>query len=302
MMFPQIGQPFFNALRCSAENADNAAQRSSLKVFRVREQQVQIDTGFLGRAGQHMLPDAFLLKHQPDQHLAFPDLSQLRVFPDQAVHLPQQRGGSHKPLADFRPRIRENVIYISLFHNPAVFHHGHTVRDPLDDRHLMGNQYDGDPKFPVQFLQQRQNGFRRLRIQRAGGFVRKQNRRIRRQGPGNGHPLFLAPGKLGGKNVRLVRQGNQFQQFPDPLLDFFPVPARVLQGIGNIVKNRQPIQQVKLLEDHADASAHRTLFPAGHFSAVNRRLSVPQNDSLPVSDPDFPGIRILQQIEAAHKG
>ena len=56
-----------------------------------------------------------------------------------------------------------------------------------------------------------------------------------------------------------------------------------------------------MLEDHADPAPQGALLPAGHPPAVHGRLPVLQHDG-PPADFDFAGIRVFQQIEAAHKG
>ena len=87
----------------------------------------------------------------------------------------------------------------------------------LDDAHLVGDDHHGDPKLLVQVLQQGQDGGGGGGIQGGGGFVTQQGLGVRGQGPGDGHPLLLSAGELGGIGIRFLPQAHQVQQLQGPL-------------------------------------------------------------------------------------
>jgi len=63
---------------------------------------------------------------------------------------------------------------------------------------VVGNQHDGDAVFLIQLLEHSQDIFTRMRIEVAGGLVRKNKRRPVDESAGNSHPLLLASRELGG--------------------------------------------------------------------------------------------------------
>lgn len=84
------------------------------------------------------------------------------------------------------------------------------------------------------------------------GLVGQDQRRISRQGPGNGDPLLLAAGKLLWKIPPLFFQSYPFQGFHGP---FPPVPgihARVKEGKLHVLQKVQLWKQIVLLEYEAD--------------------------------------------------
>ena len=62
----------------------------------------------------------------------------------------------------------------------------------------MGDHNDGFVEFVVQPVEQGQHVVGRLSVQVPGGLVGHDDRRVGDDGPGDGHPLLLAAGKLGG--------------------------------------------------------------------------------------------------------
>ena len=81
------------------------------------------------------------------------------------------------------------------------FHHGDSIADFLDHRHLMRDHHDREPELLIDFLEKLQNRVRGLRIQCARGFVAQKHFRVVGKGSCNCHALFLAAGKLRGIGV-----------------------------------------------------------------------------------------------------
>ena len=77
-------------------------------------------------------------------------------------------------------------------------------------------------------------------------------RRVRSQRPGDGHPLLLAAGELGGIGTCLFLQTHQIQQFQRLFLSLGLGYTGKLHGEADIFQTGTLHQQVEALEDHAD--------------------------------------------------
>ena len=72
--------------------------------------------------------------------------------------------------------------------------------------YLVGDDDHRDPQLLVQFLQKREDGIGGGGVQRGGGFVAEKHLRVRGQRPGDGYPLLLTAGELGGIGACLFLQ------------------------------------------------------------------------------------------------
>ena len=114
----------------------------------------------------------------------------------------------------------------------------------------MGDQ-DHRVALAVQFLQHPQHFPAGVAVQRAGGLVGQNHRRIAGQGPGDGGALLLAAGQLAGLVVELFAQPHLFQGGFGPAVPLRGGNAGVDQGDFHVLHQIQLGQKVVLLEDEA---------------------------------------------------
>ncbi len=168
------------------------------------------------------------------------------------------RGGAQaaeQASGDGMARIAEDFPDFALFDDAAAFEDHHAVADLADDRHLVGDQDDGQAQPAVDVAQQREDRLGALRVQRRGGFVAEQYLRLVHQRAGDADALFLPAGELRRIGVAFFLQADQLQQPGDPLLDPCPGHPGHPQRQGDVLPHGLGRHQVEVLEDHADASA-----------------------------------------------
>ena len=154
----------------------------------------------------------------------------------------------------------------------------------------MGDHHHSDAHAAVDVLNEPEDIPGSFGVQSAGGLVAQEHPGAGGKSPGDGHPLLLTAGELGGIGVRPARQVHQLQQLPGPARRLPPGCARQLQGKADVVQGRALHEEVEALEDHADGlSGLPELLgaQAQHVPAVHHYL--------PAGGP-------LQQIDAAHQG
>ena len=122
------------------------------------------------------------------------------------------RSRMNEVLRDHLLRSGKYAENVPPLHDPAVFHYCDAVANLLDHGHFMGDQHHRDAKGFIQVLQQMQNGFGGLRIQRRGSFIAQQHAGIVGKSSGNGDPLFLTAGELLGISVSFIAAPHQLQQ------------------------------------------------------------------------------------------
>ena len=115
---------------------------------------------------------------------------------------------------------------------------------------VMGDE-DHSVPLPVQLFQKAQHLPTGAGVQCAGGLVSQDDRRAARQGPGDGHPLLLAAGELGGQVPALVRQPYPLERGHGSLLPLRGVHPGIEQGELHVFQHVQLGDQVILLEDEA---------------------------------------------------
>ena len=150
------------------------------------------------------------------------------------------------------PGAGEDGEHIPFLYHPSMVHNGYSVADLFDDRHLMGDDHNGETQLFVELTQKVQNGMGGLRVQGAGGLVTEKDLRIVGQSPGDGYALFLPTGELAGIGVFLIAQLYQSQKLTNLLADLLLRQAAALEGIGHIPINRAAAHEVEMLEDHAN--------------------------------------------------
>ena len=153
----------------------------------------------------------------------------------------------------------------------------------------MGNDHHSNAQFPVDLLDQLQNSVGGIGVQRAGGFVTKQNLGIGSQRAGNGNTLFLAAGKLCRVCLGLVRQAYQFQQFPGTGLCLVFGYLGQFHREHDIAQAGTLHQQIELLKNHGNIPPGRTQFRGTeilHLATVDNNVAL---------------IGTFQHIDAAHQ-
>ena len=116
----------------------------------------------------------------------------------------------------------------------------------------MGDDDHRDPQLLIQLLQKREDGIGGGGVQSGGGLIAEKHLRVRSQRPGDGHPLLLAAGELGGIGTCLFLQTHQIQQFQRLFLSLGLGYTGKLHGEADIFQTGTLHQQVEALEDHAD--------------------------------------------------
>ena len=89
-------------------------------------------------------------------------------------------------------------------------------------------------------------------VERRGGFIAQQHRRVGGQRPGDTDPLLLPSRQLIRVAVHFVAQVDKRQQLRNPRLDKGLVAALQNKRDSDVMKYRFRIQQIKILKDHAD--------------------------------------------------
>ena len=136
----------------------------------------------------------------------------------------------------------------------------------------MGDEQDGLALLFVQLVEQVHHHPAGGGVQRAGGFVRQQHRRIVGHGPRDGDPLLLAAGKLVWLVTHPLFHAHQFQQLPGPGGALCPAHAAVQHGQLHIFHRAGAGDQVEGLEHKADLAAAQgregTVRCGGYVDAV----------------------------------
>ena len=116
----------------------------------------------------------------------------------------------------------------------------------------MGDDDHRDSQFLVQLLQKRKDGIGGGGVQSGGGLIAEKHLRVRGQCPGDGYPLLLTAGELGGIGACLFLQSHQIQQLQRLFLGLSLGYTGKLHGEADIFQTGPLHQQVEALEDHAD--------------------------------------------------
>jgi len=154
-------------------------------------------------------------------------------------------------------RVAEHLPYRALLDHAALLQHYHALADIADHGHFMGNEDDGQAQALIDFAQQAEDRLSGFGVQRRGGFIAQQNRRIVNQSAGNAYALFLPARQLRRISRVLALQADQFQQLTHFLLALQLGYARHLERQFNVLPYGFGRHQVEVLEDHADLAPQR---------------------------------------------
>ena len=183
----------------------------------------------------------------------------------------------------------EDLFHRAHLSDTAVIQYGHPGANLLHHLHFVGNDNHRDLQFPVQLPQQLQNGLGGGGIQRGGGLITQQHLGGGSQGPGNGYPLLLPAGQLGGKGAGPVSQSHPVQQGLGPGPGFFFGYPRQFQREAYVIQDGLLHKQMEALKDHAD-------IPPGGPKLMLRK----GGKFLPAYE-HFAGSGFFQQVDAAHQ-
>lgn len=115
---------------------------------------------------------------------------------------------------------------------------------------VVGDEDDGVALL-MQLLQHPQHFAAGVRVQRAGGLVGQDDRRVAHQRPRDGNALLLAAGELIGLVPDLVAQAHLLQHGAGAAVALGAGDARIHQRHLHVFQQVQPGQQIVLLEDKA---------------------------------------------------
>ena len=118
----------------------------------------------------------------------------------------------------------------------------------------MRDDDDGKPDASVDVADEFEYGFCRLRVKRRGRLIAQQHLRISGEGARNADALLLSAGEMARIGACLIGKPNEGEEFRDLWANLICGGARQAQRKCHIVIDRRRGQQVKMLENHADAA------------------------------------------------
>src|SRR5690606_20048089 len=152
------------------------------------------------------------------------------------------------------------------------------------------DQHDGQAQVLIDLPQQLQDGLRGLRIQGRGGLVAQQQLGPVGQGTRNADTLALAARELTRILVSLVCQADQREDLFDAGTHLIArIGSRQAQREAHVFIDRAGIEQIEVLEHHADALPN-----------IAQGTAVQVGDVF-VIDEDAPAGGSLQQVQHAYQ-
>ena len=149
-------------------------------------------------------------------------------------------------------RVMVDAVGIPVLLDDPVVHNDDAVAHGEGFFLVVGNEDEGEAQAPLQVLQFQLQFFPELVVQGPQRFVQKQHFGAVYQGPGNGYPLLLAAGHLGGIPVPQLFQLGQVQHLVDALLCLVVGHSLHLQPEMDILRYGHMGEQGIVLEYHVD--------------------------------------------------
>ena len=146
--------------------------------------------------------------------------------------------------------------------------------------------HDNGAAFIVEPFEQRQDLLRRHAVQVAGRFVGQDEVGVIHQAAGDGHPLLLTAGELGGAVPQPIFQPDQRGQLVAALAGGRAGATLVVQRNLDVFHDRQLLDQVIRLKDEADAG-----------SADHGKLVVAHLGDIVVAEKELAAGRLVQATE-----
>ncbi|MFN7976644.1 MAG: hypothetical protein U0P30_00820 [Vicinamibacterales bacterium] len=112
----------------------------------------------------------------------------------------------------------------------------------------MGDDHHGAPPLGGQRAQQVHHELPARRVERGGGLVGEDDRRIAGQSPRDRDTLLLTAGEVGGQAVRLVGEAHGAQRVEGRRTGGAAAHALELQRDAHVLRRRQRGEQVEALE------------------------------------------------------
>ena len=140
----------------------------------------------------------------------------------------------------------------------------------------MGDDDDGQAQGVTDVLDEVEDGAGGLRVQGGGGLVAQEDGRVVGQRPGDADALLLAAGELGGVGAAAVGQAHEVEHALDDRVAPPAGHARERQRVGDVLRRGALVQEVCVLEDHADAASGLTQLAGrqgGHVLAGDAHVS-----------------------------
>ena len=135
----------------------------------------------------------------------------------------------------------------------AVVQYRHMGGGAADHFHLVGHDDEGQVTLLLNTGQQVEDAGAGFGVQGAGGFVGQQQFRVRDQGAGNAHPLFLPARQLGRVTVPESFQPHLCQPLAGQGLAACPRHSGEFQGQGHVLHGGALGEQVEVLEHQSGA-------------------------------------------------
>jgi hypothetical protein len=150
----------------------------------------------------------------------------------------------------------------ALGHGPVLQGHDPGVGHAFHDLAVMGGYHDRGSKF-MKLLENIHHAHGQLVVEVARGFIGQKQLGFDHHGPGHGHALLLAAGKLLTGRAGFLVQMQASEHGADPLVDDMLRDAAHLEGQGHIGENGLVSQDLEILENHAHVPAQQMLATLG---------------------------------------
>ena len=168
-----------------------------------------------------------------------------------------------------------------LFDASLVHHH-----DAISHLHrlflVVGHDHGGDVHLVMELAQPGAQLLAHLGVEGTEGLIQQEHPRLHRQRPGQGHPLPLPAGELGGVAAAIAAQLHQIQQLVDATADRLLFPAAELQAERHVLAHVAVLEEGEVLKNKA------------HLPVLDGAIR-----GLLASDPDAAGVGLLQTGDQA---
>ena len=190
-----------------------------------------------------------------DQRLSDPDFANGAVQPLDGAGKPvvfADEAGHEVP-----HRFLVEVLRAGDLLQAAVVEHRHPVREHHRLLLVVGDVDAGDPERPLDPANLVLHFLAEPPIEGAERLVHEHEVRLEDEGAGDGYPLLLTPGELGGLAVLVPLEANQGEGARHPLPADLRVHSAHFEREGQVLPHRQVREEGVVLEHHPDAAFTR---------------------------------------------
>ena len=172
--------------------------------------------------------------------------------------------------------------------------------DRAHETHFMGHDQHGHP-LCRQVADHALHLLHELRVECAGRFIKKNQRRRHGQRTRNGDALLLPARKLVGIEIRALQHAHARQAVAGPVAGLGPAATQHDHlALHHVFHDRAVRKQVEVLEHHGHARPRRLQYTR-LSNAEDVAVAIFRAQELP-EERDLPTIGPLQKIEAAQDG